>query len=297
MKSWIPSPRLGAADPGGDFLCRAVGETEPPETLSEFLGALRSLREVPFYYLVPDARLLPEESLRLAYLDENWTDALCDGLLSIGRCGAPEREHDRLFKLHAAPAARRCCRAARMRRLALAVPDALPPAAHSAFLLRSRLVSAYPGLEVSGRAGNTGLPLLRLERLAPDILFGLFDGAIDTLVLNEPRECIHFGLGEDGGVLLHNLDPARGVIGALVPDGSGQPLSAPCVYRKGAPAVLDVCATAESIRSQLEKHGALGQWFTSAELAVELLAAPCRLEVAITDGKRSKKRKEEEAGG
>jgi hypothetical protein len=44
------------------------------------LGKLR-LDNVPAHYLLPDP--LPLEILRFFYIDENWTDALADGALSL----------------------------------------------------------------------------------------------------------------------------------------------------------------------------------------------------------------------
>ena len=39
---------------------------------------------MPFSYLVPDADLLPIESIRFFYVDRAWTDALVQGVLSVG---------------------------------------------------------------------------------------------------------------------------------------------------------------------------------------------------------------------
>ena len=50
-----------------------------PGELRRFLGRLRLLHGVPFSYLVPDAGLLPLESIRFFHLDRAWTDALVQG--------------------------------------------------------------------------------------------------------------------------------------------------------------------------------------------------------------------------
>ena len=42
---------------------------------------------VPFGDLVADAELLPAESIRFFYLDRAWTDALVQGVLSVGKIG------------------------------------------------------------------------------------------------------------------------------------------------------------------------------------------------------------------
>ncbi|CAI4214894.1 unnamed protein product [Parascedosporium putredinis] len=41
------------------------------------------LANVPAHYLLPDPSYLPQETLRFFYVDENWTEALVDGALSL----------------------------------------------------------------------------------------------------------------------------------------------------------------------------------------------------------------------
>ena len=50
----------------------------------DFIARLALLDTVPFHYLVPDERLLPPESIRFFYIDNNWIEAIIDGVLSIG---------------------------------------------------------------------------------------------------------------------------------------------------------------------------------------------------------------------
>ena len=52
------------------------GDHVVPGELRKFLARLRLLHGVPFSYLVPDANLLPPESIRFFYIDRAWTDAL-----------------------------------------------------------------------------------------------------------------------------------------------------------------------------------------------------------------------------
>jgi hypothetical protein len=42
------------------------------------------LYNVPFNNLVANPVMLPQETIRFFYIDQNWTDALLDGALSIG---------------------------------------------------------------------------------------------------------------------------------------------------------------------------------------------------------------------
>ena len=67
------------------------GEHVVPGELRRFLARLRLLHGVPFSYLVPDAELLPVESIRFFYLDRAWTDALVQGALSVGTISSSRR--------------------------------------------------------------------------------------------------------------------------------------------------------------------------------------------------------------
>ena len=62
-------------------------ESEMPPYMELFLSHLRLLVGVPFDYLVPDERLLPDESIRFFYIDRSWTDRLLDGAIAVGKIG------------------------------------------------------------------------------------------------------------------------------------------------------------------------------------------------------------------
>ena len=68
-------------------------EAEMPAYMESFLAHLRLLVGVPFEYLVPDSRMLPDESIRFFYLDRSWTDRLVDGAISVGKIGSREQAH------------------------------------------------------------------------------------------------------------------------------------------------------------------------------------------------------------
>src|SRR5215475_2258874 len=74
-----------------------VVETEPeaamPPYMESFLAHLRLLVGVPFEYLIPDPRLLPDESIRFFYLDRSWCDRLVDGAIAVGKIGSREQAH------------------------------------------------------------------------------------------------------------------------------------------------------------------------------------------------------------
>ena len=55
-----------------------------PQSVIDWLAQASLLYGVPFEYLVPQARLLPRESIRFFYIDTNWLHRLVEGAVSIG---------------------------------------------------------------------------------------------------------------------------------------------------------------------------------------------------------------------
>ncbi|WP_327705608.1 hypothetical protein OG530_31940 [Streptomyces decoyicus] len=155
-------------------------------TLADRLTELKTLRSVPFSYLVPDFRMLPKESLRLFRVDPVWIDALLAGARDVAvhtsldqRCDLSLRAATRSGDRTGYPAA--------------------------GLLMRSDLVPAWPDLVVVGKKGARELTEIRRELVASDILLCLFDDVPDHVFIREPSEGIHFGV---------DADPAkRGVIG------------------------------------------------------------------------------------
>ena len=152
---------------------------------------------MPLHYLVPDPAMLPEEALRFFRLDRNWIEALLSGALSVGgedtTLGPSLRDELR-------NAARRGLGQEHFslidRQAAGETRADISGAMLSGFLLRSRMITAYPGLEVKvlGQAGGA-LEKLRMELLAPDILLCLFDGEMKSVEFIEPAEGARFSLG------------------------------------------------------------------------------------------------------
>jgi hypothetical protein len=196
-----------------------VAEAEMPPYMESFLAHLRLLIGVPFDYLVPDSRLLPDESIRFFYLDRSWSDRLADGAISVGKIGTREQAH---HQAHSPVVNQQLDMSERIvrvlqRRLqdfpaAKAGNDRNPQAGGivTGFLLRSAAVSGWPQMDVRAFRGQVPagadpaaissritLPLLRLERLSPSVLVALFEG-IPTLVwCEEPHHGVQFGVEEN----------------------------------------------------------------------------------------------------
>ncbi|ARF53247.1 hypothetical protein [Streptomyces gilvosporeus] len=186
------------ADEDGQAVLRATAE-RTTGSLPQWLDQLTLLRGVPFPYLVPDARMLPPESLRLFRIDPAWLAALTAGAHDVG-------VHTSLDH-RLAPA---------LREAAAGRSAVAPPAA--GLLIRSALVPAWPQIRVTAYRKGAALTELRRDHPDHDVLLCLFDGVPDELVLREPSQGIRFGI--DSGDLINLRQLAAGgdpELGASLP--------------------------------------------------------------------------------
>jgi hypothetical protein len=198
-------------------------ESEMPPYMEQFLAHLRLLVGVPFDYLVPDERLLPDESIRFFYLDRSWTDRLVDGAIAVGKIGTREQAH---HHGHAPAVHQQLDLTERIVRViqrglkgftdAKSDPnaDTSPADTVTGFLLRSSAVSGWPHMDV--RAYKTvisekfqpsdeypksqQLTTLRLELLSPGVMIALFQGVPQLVTLEEPHAGVMFGVHVNNGV-------------------------------------------------------------------------------------------------
>lgn len=183
--------------------------SEVPVEVQTWLARLALLYGVPFEHLVPDATMLPPESIRFFHIDANWLEAMVDGAFSIGVHSQRDIRFHR--ELHVAVREATAVAAGKLRRVlrgndaesdsAVASVGTEDDRVRGGFLMRSEIVAGWPGLEVTGYVGpeksTDAIRLLRLDRLAPDLLLCVFDTIPGLIVINEPRESLHFGLDND----------------------------------------------------------------------------------------------------
>jgi hypothetical protein len=206
-----------------------------PEDVAAWFESLRKLKGVPFNYLVPDERMLPAESIRFFRVDRAWVDCLSDGAFSIGRVSSSDHEADRSQGENspAAGAARR----------------------RTGFILRSELVSGWPGLLVdaySDREGRQPLKLLRMERLSADVLICLFAGETARVEIHQKPETLHFGLDAH----TEHENPPSGFYKNLRDPKSGAQIEARVEldarhWRPASQRTLDLDALARSLKDKL----------------------------------------------
>jgi len=246
----------------------AAPEAEMPPYMESFLAHLRLLVGVPFGYLIPDARLLPPESIRFFYLDRSWTDRVVDGAVAVGKIGTREQSHHQAHE----PAVRqqldqteRIVRALQQggsfAALRKPAPSDAPPAdVITGFLLRSYLVTGWPQMDVraysqiiqehfdrsSPQVVALQLKTLRLEVLSPSILIALFQGIPQMVTLDQPHHGIQFGF-------VPSKDPQKFTLGLRdqhgqqLPPAANNQLNVP--FRPGTRRVVDIASLWKAITS------------------------------------------------
>ncbi|MBD2186201.1 hypothetical protein [Aerosakkonema funiforme] len=159
-----------------------------PEKIEKWFKGLELLQGIPFNYLVPDEGLLPIESIRFFWVDSLWVDCLQDGAFSIGRVTENSVEEDRKIR-------------STRRGFTRGIEQKI-----TGIIMRSQVVSGWPNLLIDGydkAVANVDsidqtqvnlLSLLRMEKLAKDVLICLFEGEVKTVDIHLQPEGMHFGL-------------------------------------------------------------------------------------------------------
>ncbi|MEU9331748.1 hypothetical protein AB0D49_01105 [Streptomyces sp. NPDC048290] len=263
----------------------------------DWLARLFLLLPVPFSRLVPDARMLPPESLRFFHTDPNWRDALIGGALGIGAQSSRDTLQDAIV---AGAVRAEVAKAAAAHRDGLRdVPDddgggasPAPPGPVCGLLLRSALVSGWPNLAVRAvDASGAPLPVLRLDHLSSAVLLCLFDGVPATVELAEPQEGFRFGVEDDGLIPLRSLLPDAG---PRLPLGEqlGTDVTFPVLPHLRPSAdpgvrVLDFGALVPALKAALDAaHGTSVGPVGPADLALQLVKVPEAIRFAGPDGDR-----------
>jgi hypothetical protein len=262
-----------------------LGPRIVPRELSAFLARLRLLEGVPFCYLVPDAELLPRESIRFFYLDRAWTDALVQGALSVGTVNSADRAQ--LESLYPPVRAEVDEEERRVRLPGGERVQQGPAGPVTGFLLRSRAVSGWPGLHVRayreelGGSDDAAIPesdprrlkLLRMERLAPAVLLVLMDGIPAVVHVEEPRQGVQFGVRLTATGVPNEFQAVTKPRNALTAaDLATNPVPVP--FRPGAPGVLDM---GRLNRALMDVPGTnMGTEVDGAEFALQMLRFPYR---------------------
>lgn len=244
----------------------AGDELDPPPALQQAFDRLALLEGVPFNYIVPDAAMLPVESIRFFKLDPLWIECLLDGVFSVGRVTEKDKAIDAQPKLAAA--------------------RANPFQTVSGFLLRSDLVSGWPDLLIDGyrdRIDDDGfapdgelLPILRRQALSPQVLLCLFAGEVKTVDIHLKPESIHFGLDPAVDSETHFYKELRDSQGVEQPGLKVDPIA----WRSGDAAgrAVDMSQLVADVESALK---ATAGSFTSADFALQMIEGVEKVRIRI----------------
>ena len=269
------------------------GDHVVPGELRRDLARLRLLNDVPFSYLVPDATLLPTESIRFFYLDRRWTDAAVQGALSVGTITTADRA-----QLEAVYPQIRDDVDLAERVIRTPTGEARldgPAGAITGFLLRSRAVSGWPGLHVraysrdvvaddalttAAESNPERLKVLRQERLAPAVLLVLFDGVPAVVHIEEPRQGLQFGVRFDPSdppdqrrAKVHVRDANTGdPVPPVDSFTAGNSVDVP--FRPDAPGVIDLARLKQRLLSLPVPN--IGGTLEPHEYALQMLRFPYR---------------------
>ena len=248
-----------------------------PSALTNWLSKLKLLYGVPFQYLIPDEKMLPLESIRFFYIDENWINNLVDGAFSIGRVISNDIKHDNMAITNIRVKINKEIPTIRQKLLnkdlgSTALNDSDLSGIRTGFLLRSAIVEGWPGIEVmaySIQDKKKPLSILRMEHLSKDVLLCIFEGEFQKLELREPAETMHFGVDLGDGKFtkkLRGLGVNKVGLGIEIPD-----VFVDVPTKNTDSRTLDVLKTIENIKSELQAHGEFGKHLSSAEFAVEMV--------------------------
>lgn len=290
VKSWFDSSTaartVGGQSAGFSLIADEIrlSFADCPE-VEAFFEELQLLKGIPVSQLLIDDGLLPEEALRFFYIDENWVDCLIDGAMSIGRDCERDAEYDRLLFYHVAGRSREQSRGRRNRIYRMKPPKQDENSeVRTGFLLRSRLVAGWPGLEVVCYGEKKALLTLRLERICPDVLLCIAEGIIDEIEFTEPGEGAFFGFYRESGEICQSLV-------SLAPGEFGKNLHQflPVPFREGGDGVVDILALVDHTEEELEKQGKSGTYFSSLEFAAEMLHERTKVSIQLDWNREGRK--------
>ena len=226
-----------------------------PEAIATWFANLELLKGIPFNYLVPDARLLPAESLRFFWVDSYWVDCLQDGAFSIGRVTSSDLKTDTQTRSSASGTR----------------ADELI----TGLLLHSEVVSGWPGLQVEGYSAlindqsvansEDKLIILRKERLSDSILLCLFKGEVKTVDFSLKAQSVNCGVDPIDKVAASEQVKIKKGLRKLSGDQGSEEIDVSC---KGeVKGVINIKALADDIKAKLNYT----EDFTSAQFALTMI--------------------------
>ena len=273
----LPHPRELWARPE---TAAAVSEyvNEELDPVAEWLANLGLLYPLPFSHLVPDARLLPVESIRFFYVDPDWINALQAGACSIAIHNSADAAafgtlHPQLLQ---AIAKKTSERGARRYGNAAQAGAGSGRIKMSGMLIRSELVSSCPALVIAATLSGNPIDLPRNDCPSKNVRLCLFDGIPDTVSLAEPYQGLLFGV-EDNGIVPRYVSGTALQIGAQIqnvppvpPQGYSAFLTTYCRSTGGGVIQIEKLASALADVTGVK----VGSGFGAGDFAIQMVQAP-----------------------
>jgi len=174
-------------------------------TLVKNIASMLRLEQVPFAALVPQADMLPPESLRLFTIDTQWLQALMDGAMSTVLRRSTDHAiyaglRERIWNaaLNHTPGEPSTLGTENLG------GDAQPNI--TGLLLRSEMVAVWPNLIIEAKdIHGKPLPLLRRQNLGLNVCIVLFEGIIHQLRIAPPLTLLPPGIDEDESIHCRSL--------------------------------------------------------------------------------------------
>ncbi|NES43862.1 hypothetical protein [Moorena sp. SIO2C4] len=234
---------------------------DAPLTVFNWFKSLELLQGIPFNYLVPDEKLLPSESIRFFCVDPLWVDSLQDGAFSIGRVTDADVTEDRATRSN-------------HRNLTRSADQKL-----TGIIMRSQVVAGWPGLLVDGydtavadadsideTEGNL-LPLVRMDKLAKDVLICIFKGEVKTVDIHQKPEAMHSGVDPFGVDDTEITKDLRNANGELIVDSK---ISVP--WNNFDTRLINLVEFAENMKTWFNSTGGGNvDNFTSAQFGLQMM--------------------------
>ena len=234
-----------------------------------WLGELRLLNRVPFAHLVPHALMLPAESIRFFYVDPNYLDAMCDGAQSVGVQSSRDAMEQQVVRGAIREEAIR--EGGRFRARVTNAPmnaNAQPGDPVAGVLLRSSVVSGWPGLEIKAFAtADRGAPIdpVRIDPIGDDVLLALFPRVPAWIEIEEPKESLAFGVDDASNVSLRWINGRD--IGKVI-----RPVALAPQYLR-ASRVINIDMWQKFLATQIAPAAPWG----AAAFALQMVRAPLRM--------------------